>query len=426
MICVTLFKPNLNKIIESEGDKMDKKTEKIIIVVVVLLVLLGISTAILYKKYEPHVVLNDSLVFEYGEKISLKDFNEYALKSISKQSKIDNLVLKTDQVGDFKGSLDVKTKLREKKLQFSYTVADSQAPTITGIKDLEVVANESIKFDHLKAHDPVDGEVEVVIQGLDQLDLSEANTYTLTAVAVDKNKNKTEEKFKVTVINEETEPNENNTHTSQGTHNSPGNETTNSSGGSNHTSNVGSVIGNPQSELVLVNRKQRLPYDYVPPLKEMPTDYVVGNDTGYYATPNTVAAFIKMVDALYEETGLWLWNTSSYRGADFQEELYTNYVNQHGQAEADRMSAKPGHSEHQTGLVIDVVTPGGSMWTFAETQQSAWVNKNAHRFGFIVRYPEGKEHITGYMPEAWHLRYIGVDAATKVYQSGLTFDEWLD
>lgn len=89
------------------------------------------------------------------------------------------------------------------------------------------------------------------------------------------------------------------------------------------------------------------------------------------------------------------------------------------------MSARPGTSEHQTGLVIDVVTPGGYMFDFAQTEQSTWVNNNAHKFGFIVRYPEGKEHITGYMPEAWHLRYVGKDMATKVKNSGLTFDEVL-
>lgn len=90
------------------------------------------------------------------------------------------------------------------------------------------------------------------------------------------------------------------------------------------------------------------------------------------------------------------------------------------------MSARPGHSEHQTGLVIDVVTPGGNMFAFSETHQSLWVNRNAHRFGFIVRYRFGKEHITGYQPEAWHLRYVGTKAATEIYNSGLTLDEYLN
>ncbi|QIK69488.1 M15 family metallopeptidase [Erysipelothrix sp. HDW6C] len=182
------------------------------------------------------------------------------------------------------------------------------------------------------------------------------------------------------------------------------------------------TISDPGSETVLVNRQRYLPSDYIPPLMDVPTDYAVSG--GYEATPNTVNAFIRMVDDMYSETGMWMYVTSSYRDYEFQGELYYNYIDQHGQAEADRMSAKPGTSEHQTGLVMDVVTPGGYMFTFGETEQSAWVNKNAHKYGFIVRYPEGKESITGYMPEAWHLRYLGVDTATSVYNSGLTYDEW--
>lgn len=182
-------------------------------------------------------------------------------------------------------------------------------------------------------------------------------------------------------------------------------------------------VTNAGSELVLVTKQRALPADYVPPLKDIPEAYAVS--TGYEATPATVDAFIAMVDTMKSETGMWMYTTSSYRDYDFQNELYTNYVAQHGQAEADRMSARPGTSEHQTGLVIDVVTPGGYMFDFAQTEQSTWVNNNAHKFGFIVRYPEGKEHITGYMPEAWHLRYVGKDMATKVKNSGLTFDEVL-
>lgn len=185
-----------------------------------------------------------------------------------------------------------------------------------------------------------------------------------------------------------------------------------------------SAVVDSHSELVLVNKHRSLSRDFYPNLSYIPADYAVSE--GYEATPNTVSSFVKMVDALYDETGLWLLATSSYRGYDFQEELYTNYVASHGQVQADLMSARPGHSEHQTGLVIDVVTPGGNMFAFSETEQSTWVNRNAHRFGFIVRYQAGKEHITGYQPEAWHLRYVGSNAATEIYNSGLTLDEYLN
>lgn len=181
-------------------------------------------------------------------------------------------------------------------------------------------------------------------------------------------------------------------------------------------------LTNPSIETALVNRKRALPQSYVPDLVEIPADYAVSE--GYRATQATSMALQSLIDAMYDEVGLWMFVTSSYRNYDLQEELYTNYVAQHGQEEADRMSARPGTSEHQTGLVIDVVTPGGVMDLFKDTEQSKWVNDNAHRFGFIIRYPEGKESITGYMPEAWHLRYVGEEVAEKVYQSGVTYDEW--
>lgn len=178
----------------------------------------------------------------------------------------------------------------------------------------------------------------------------------------------------------------------------------------------------PHLESALVTRKRALPKDYVPELSFIPAKYSVSD--GYRATPTVSYATTYLIDAMYEETGLWMFVTSSYRNNELQERLYTGYIAQYGQEEADRLSARPGTSEHQTGLVIDVVTPGGEMMKFKETKQSEWVNENAHRFGFIVRYPEGKEDITGYMPEAWHLRYVGEDIAEKVYNSGLTYDEW--
>ncbi|CAM3638088.1 D-alanyl-D-alanine carboxypeptidase family protein [Erysipelothrix urinaevulpis] len=173
---------------------------------------------------------------------------------------------------------------------------------------------------------------------------------------------------------------------------------------------------------VYINREYGFDANYVPAnIVYFPDGYSV--DTGYRGVKEMVDHFVLMNDALKQETGLWMLNTSSYRNYEFQNRLYSGYVNDLGQKEADRISARPGHSEHQTGLVVDVTTPGGSMWTFGQTKQYQWVKENGHRFGFIIRYPEGKEHITKYAPEAWHLRYVGKDYAEKVYRSNLTFDE---
>ena len=83
-----------------------------------------------------------------------------------------------------------------------------------------------------------------------------------------------------------------------------------------------------------------------------------------------------------------------------------------------------GYSEHQTGLALDVIAPGGTLNGFKNTQQFVWMRDNAHRFGFILRYGDGMEYITGYKFEPWHYRYVGVDAATFIYENDLTFEEY--
>ncbi|MDQ8693770.1 LD-carboxypeptidase LdcB/DacB [Streptococcus sp. IsoGale021] len=112
---------------------------------------------------------------------------------------------------------------------------------------------------------------------------------------------------------------------------------------------------------------------------------------------------------------------SGFRTYDYQKVLYQNYVNKDGQAAADRYSARPGYSEHQTGLVFDLTDKAGNL--LEDTAASNWLKNNAHHYGFVVRYQPGKEASTGYMPEAWHIRYIGKEA-DEVYHSGLSLEEY--
>lgn len=113
---------------------------------------------------------------------------------------------------------------------------------------------------------------------------------------------------------------------------------------------------------------------------------------------------------------------SGYRSYSYQNQLYWNYVNMYGQAQADTFSARPGYSEHQTGLAFDLIHSNGSL---VETDPEVnWIAENAHKYGFIVRYQAGKENITGYQAEPWHLRYVG-DIAYDIYRSGLTLEEYL-
>lgn len=157
-------------------------------------------------------------------------------------------------------------------------------------------------------------------------------------------------------------------------------------------------------EVIIVNKKHPLAADYAP-----------GED------PTALAAFQELV-ADMQGLGFAISDSySGFRSYDYQASLYASYVASDGQAEADRYSARPGYSEHQTGLAFDLLDSWGQL--LEEPEASQWLAENAHRYGFVVRYLPGKEHITGYMAESWHVRYIGQEA-TAIYQSGLTLEEY--
>ena len=119
--------------------------------------------------------------------------------------------------------------------------------------------------------------------------------------------------------------------------------------------------------------------------------------------------------------GLNIWNASGFRSYELQESLYNRYCNRDGKEAADRYSARPGHSEHQSGLAIDLNEITSA---FAGTDEGRWIAENCHKYGFILRYMKNKEAETGYMYEPWHIRYVGVDKATAIYNSGLCLEEY--
>ncbi|WP_254178102.1 MULTISPECIES: D-alanyl-D-alanine carboxypeptidase family protein [unclassified Planococcus (in: firmicutes)] len=164
-------------------------------------------------------------------------------------------------------------------------------------------------------------------------------------------------------------------------------------------------------DILIVNKKYALPSTYNP---------------GVNATAK------KALDAMIADAkkqSVTLKITSSYRSYWYQNTLYNNYVEKHGKAKADRFSARPGHSEHQTGLAFDLGGVNQAHWfeeSFANTKEGKWLASNAHKYGFHLRYQKGKEDITGYMFEPWHFRYIGEANATKIKTSGKTLEEYFD
>lgn len=127
--------------------------------------------------------------------------------------------------------------------------------------------------------------------------------------------------------------------------------------------------------------------------------------------------------------GIELAAVSGFRSYERQAAIFANAVQRKGEVEANRVSARPGQSEHQTGLAMDVSSASvgyALVEAFGETVEGKWLAQNAPKYGFIIRYPKGKEHITGYRYEPWHLRYVGVEHAMKISQRGLTLEEYLN
>lgn len=194
---------------------------------------------------------------------------------------------------------------------------------------------------------------------------------------------------------------------------------TGSTSQSNQTTPVTTDINDPS---ILINKEYTLAKTDIPYLKTIDPNYAV--DEGYRAQPQAIDNFYILVDTMQKETNMTILVTSSYRSYRSQERLFNNYVQQHGIKQANVLAARPGQSEHQTGLALDVIKPGVSMFDFGSTQEAIWLEENAHRFGFIIRYPKEKEAITQYQYEPWHLRYLGHNLAQKVYDSGLSYEEY--
>lgn len=179
---------------------------------------------------------------------------------------------------------------------------------------------------------------------------------------------------------------------------------------------------------ILVNKENPLPSDYVPsdmvPV-EIPFAYIGDDNRNYMREPAAQAMENMFRDSI--AAGLDLIGVSGYRSYDRQKSIYEQNLAVKGEAHTALYSAQPGQSEHQTGLAMDISTPsiGSALSTdFEATPEGQWLRQNASNYGFILRYPAGKEHITGYAYEPWHFRYVGVPLACYLNNMGLTLEEY--
>lgn len=184
----------------------------------------------------------------------------------------------------------------------------------------------------------------------------------------------------------------------------------------------------PGSYTVFVSRDYLLPADYIPKdLVELKVRFSSDTHDDKRKLRKVAAEALEDMFRAAEKKGVILYGVSGYRSYERQQSIYNRNVSLHGKKATDALSAKPGSSEHQTGLTIDVsVSSLGCLLTerFAQTKEGKWLAKNAHKYGYIIRYPKGKSKITGYSYEPWHIRYVGVTVATYLYRNELTLEEY--
>jgi len=181
---------------------------------------------------------------------------------------------------------------------------------------------------------------------------------------------------------------------------------------------------------VVCNKVRHLPSDYAPTDLVKITDFptVLANPEVNQIREVAYDSLVELVEACKEELGIQLYGRSGYRSYNTQVALYNGYVANHGKDAADKFSAKPGASEHQTGLAIDVTSKNMNFQldtNFIDFEEGKWLADNAYKYGFIIRFLDGKEDITGYIYEPWHIRYLGKELAKEVYDSGLTLEEYM-
>jgi LAS superfamily LD-carboxypeptidase LdcB len=183
-----------------------------------------------------------------------------------------------------------------------------------------------------------------------------------------------------------------------------------------------------ESIYFIVNKKRPVPVSYVPANLVKPNvELVPGDNPEEQQLRSEAASAAEAMFNAAEKAGTKLVMASGYRSAKLQEIIYNGYVARDGQIAADRYSARPGTSEHQTGLALDITTPSRECYLdicFANTNEGKWLKQNAHKYGFHLRYQKGKENITGYQFEPWHFRYVGTDLAQKLFDSKQTMEEF--
>lgn len=327
---------------------------------------------------------------QVGDKVpTIKDYtnNDKVSKITWKDLKIEKG--KAYNYGTYEGIFTY----RKKEYTIKLKVDDRKSPKLSNIKDIETTINQEVDLKKdIKVEDNSHDDIKINIVG--DYNYKKAGTYNLKVEAIDKANNKSTEDFKL-IVKETPKVETNNIQ------NKVIAKTT--SKGYNVENRNGLYYIN---NILVVNKTYNLSSTY--------------NPGGLTSSFNN--AFSNMQKDASNQ-GINLKVISGFRSYSTQNRLYNNYVARDGKVAADRYSARPGHSEHQTGLAADI---NSLSQDFINTKEGQWLNNNMHKYGFILRYPKGKESITGYMYEPWHIRYIG-NLSNSLYNNGnwITLEEYL-
>ncbi len=383
--------------------------KKILIILICFLLLVGCGKKKEETKEEEkngfsaEVVVRDREV-ELGTKIDNLDAVKVEKGKIT-SPKED---LDTSKIGVIKITVTVEDeKGNTKDYEYSVTVVDKKKPTIGYSKKLTTTQGTKINLlNGVTVTDDSKEEIKATVEG--EYDFDKVGTYVLYYVAEDSSGNKAREEFTL-VVKEKPAPTPAPTTNNVCEPVQDGTFTT-SKGFSGKTVNGITYIDG----IMIANKTYSLPKDYVPSNTHsgLSGAYVEINNGGII---NEAWAAYANMQSDASAAGYSISIASGYRSYGKQEQLYNRYVSNYGKADADLGSARPGHSEHQTGYAFDLNTINHSS---ANTDTTRWVLSNCYKYGFILRYPSGKTNETGYKYEWWHLRYVGVDLATKLYNGG--------
>ena len=354
-------------------------------------IILSLLIIVIFSLFTFYFLKSKEVFIQFDKNIELNIFDEKYNTDFIKEIKNGSIYTKkklidTNTLGEKVIQIGVLDFFHRKRV-FSYKVlvVDKERPTISFQNQLSTDEGKEIDLlSGVSASDNSREEIKVTVDG--EYDFNKVGSYHLFYVAKDSSGNETKEEF-VLDVKEKKPIITSNTSISDSSF-------VTSKGFSGYTKNGITYING----ILIANKTYSLPSSYYP---------------GGLTNDTTVHMNQMFADAAF--VGLNIYLSSGFRSYNTQNIIYHNYVSWDGKENADTYSARPGHSEHQTGLAFDVNQVDNS---FDNTPEAEWLSQNCYKYGFILRYPKGKTHETGYMYESWHFRYVGVDLASKLYNNG--------